>query len=62
VFGALRASVERDARLELRVAFSKLAARLAEVELGGPVSRLHSSFVGGITRVPIRYRLKPRAA
>jgi cytochrome P450 len=50
------------ARLELRVIFAKLARRLAEVELAGPVSRLHSSFVGGIKRVPIRYRLAPRGA
>jgi len=46
------------ARLELRVAFAKLAEHLCEIELAGPVSRLHSSFVGGIKRVPIRYRLE----
>jgi cholest-4-en-3-one 26-monooxygenase len=50
------------ARLELRVAFAKLVERIRDVELTGPVSRLHSSFVGGIKRVPIRYRLQPRAA
>jgi cytochrome P450 len=50
------------ARLELRVAFAKLAERLDEIELAGPIARLHSSFVGGIKRVPIRYRLAPRAA
>ena len=50
------------ARLELRVAFAKIAARVRSIELAGPVSRLHSSFVGGIKRVPIRYRLEPRAA
>jgi len=50
------------ARLELRVAFAKLVERIAEIELAGPVARLHSSFVGGIKRVPIRYRLEPRAA
>ena len=50
------------ARLELRVVFAKLAERLRAVELSGPVSRLRSSFVGGIKRVPIRYRLAPRAA
>jgi cytochrome P450 len=47
------------ARLELRVVFRHLAARLAECELGGPVERLRSSFVGGIKRMPIRYRLTP---
>ena len=45
------------ARLELRVAFRALAARLREVDLAGPVERLRSSFVGGIKRVPIRYQL-----
>jgi cholest-4-en-3-one 26-monooxygenase len=45
------------ARLELRVVFRHLAARLAECELAGPVERLRSSFVGGIKRMPIRYRL-----
>jgi cytochrome P450 len=46
------------ARVELRVIFRQLIARLAEAELVGPISRLHSSFVGGIKRVPIRYRLE----
>ena len=45
------------ARLELRVVFRHLAARLDECELAGPVERLRSSFVGGIKRMPIRYRL-----
>lgn len=46
------------ARLELQEIFRKLFARFAEVELAGPVERLRSSFVGGIKRLPIRYRLK----
>jgi cholest-4-en-3-one 26-monooxygenase len=50
------------ARLELRVAFAKIAERVAEIGLAGDVARLHSSFVGGIKRVPIRYRLETRAA
>ncbi len=45
------------ARLELRVVFRHLAARLEQCELAGPVERLRSSFVGGIKRMPIRYRL-----
>jgi len=45
------------ARLELRVAFRMLAERLAEVELAGPVDRMRSSFLGGVKRMPIRYRL-----
>ena len=49
------------ARLELRVMFRHLVARLAECELAGPPERLRSSFVGGIKRMPIRYRLTPAA-
>ncbi len=45
------------ARLELRVAFRALLARLEDVELAGNVDRLSSSFVGGIKRMPIRCRL-----
>jgi cytochrome P450 len=45
------------ARLELRVVFRHLAERLVECELAGPIERLRSSFVGGIKRMPIRYRL-----
>ncbi len=48
------------ARLELRVIFGALAERLEAVELAGPVERMRSSFLGGVKRMPIRYRLKPR--
>ena len=47
------------ARLELKIAYKYLLPRIAEVELAGPVSRLHSSLVGGVKHLPIRYRLKP---
>jgi cholest-4-en-3-one 26-monooxygenase len=47
------------ARLELRVIFSELAQRLDEVELAGPFERMRSSFLGGVKRMPIRYRLRP---
>jgi cytochrome P450 len=49
------------ARVELRVAFRHLLARLEGAELAGPVERLRSSQVGGIKRLPIRYRLRPQA-
>ena len=48
------------ARLELQSMFRQLAARLEAVELGGPVSRMRSSFVGGIKHMPIRYKLRAR--
>jgi len=46
------------ARLELQEIFTRLVARLDEVELAGPVERMHSSFVGGIKRMPVRWRLR----
>jgi cytochrome P450 len=45
------------ARLELQEIFRKIITRFAEVELAGPIERMRSSFVGGIKRMPIRYRL-----
>jgi cholest-4-en-3-one 26-monooxygenase len=47
------------ARLELRTIFRQLAERMQEVELAGPVDRMRSSFLGGVKRMPIRYRLRP---
>ena len=47
------------ARLELEVIFRELARRLEYAQLAGPVSRLRSSFVGGIKHMPIRYKLTP---
>ena len=45
------------ARLELTVAFKHLLPRIEEIELAGPVDRLHSSLVGGVKHLPIRYKL-----
>jgi len=47
------------ARLELRAIFGELARRLETLELAGPVERMRSSFLGGVKRMPIRYRLRP---
>ena len=47
------------ARWEMEVAYKHLIPRIAEIELTGPVDRLHSSLVGGVKRLPIRYRLQP---
>ena len=44
------------ARLELVMAFKHLLPRIQEIELAGDVARLRSSFVGGIKRLPVRYR------
>jgi cytochrome P450 len=47
------------ARLELQAMFRQLAERIDKVELGGPIQRMRSSFVGGIKHMPIRYSLRP---
>ena len=44
------------ARLELKHAYAQLRSRLVECELTGEVDRVRSSFVGGIKRVPMRWR------
>jgi len=49
------------ARLELNVIFRHLLPRLAEVEIAGPIDRLRSNLIGGVKRLPIRYKLKPRS-
>jgi cytochrome P450 len=46
------------ARLELRVIFRQLAERVESLEAAGPREFLTSSFVGGIKRLPVRYRFK----
>ena len=46
------------ARLELQEIFKRLVERLDEVEPTGPVERMHSSFVGGIKRMPVRWWLR----
>jgi cytochrome P450 len=48
------------ARLEMEVAYRYLLPRIDEIELTGPVDRLHSSLVGGVKRLPIRYKLFPK--
>jgi cytochrome P450 len=47
------------ARLELQVAYKHLLPRIEEIELAGPVERLHSALVGGVKHLPIRYKLRP---
>ncbi len=46
------------ARLEMTVAYKYLLPRIEEVELAGKVDRLHSSLVGGVKHLPIRYKLR----
>jgi cytochrome P450 len=50
------------ARLELRALFAQLRERLVSIERAGPVARIHSSFIGGVKRAPIRWELRPERA
>jgi cytochrome P450 len=49
------------ARLEMEIAYKHLLPRIEEIELAGPVDRLASALVGGVKRLPIRYKLRPPA-
>jgi cytochrome P450 len=42
------------ARMEVRIAFEELLARVEEIELTGPPERLRSNFFNGIKRLPVR--------
>jgi cytochrome P450 len=44
------------ARLEIRCLFEAVLRRLDDLELAGPVERLHSSFIDGPRRMPVRFR------
>jgi cytochrome P450 len=45
------------ARLELAIAYKYLLPRIEEIEISGQVERLASALVGGVKRLPIRYKL-----
>ncbi|HTO55321.1 MAG TPA: cytochrome P450 [Myxococcota bacterium] len=47
------------ARLELRTVFDQIRARLESFERTGKEERVRSSFVGGIKRAPIQWKLRP---
>ncbi|MFP6655220.1 MAG: cytochrome P450, partial [Myxococcota bacterium] len=49
------------ARLEMQVAYRHLLPRIEEIELVGPIDRLHSGLVGGVKRLPIHYKLRALA-
>ena len=43
------------ARAEIRATMRQLVERLPDLELAGPVNRLHSDFVNGIKSMPVRF-------
>jgi cytochrome P450 len=50
------------ARLELAAILGEILRRLDGIELAGPVERVRSIFVGGIKRMPIRFRARAARA
>jgi cytochrome P450 len=44
------------ARLEARVSFEELLARLPDFHVSGPVERLHSAVIRGLLRVPLEFK------
>jgi cytochrome P450 len=48
------------ARLEIRCLFEAVLDRLQDIEPAGPVERLHSWFIDGPRRMPVRFRATPR--
>lgn len=48
------------AKIEIRLAMEELLARYDGIEITGPVTRVQSSFVGGLKHLPVR--LVPHAA
>jgi len=47
------------ARLELTAFFTEVLPRLESIERDGPEEQIRSTFVGGLRRMPIRYRVRP---
>ena len=45
------------ARLEVRVVFEELLARVASIEITGEPARLRSNFINGIKHLPVRVAL-----
>ncbi len=43
------------ARVELTVMFRELLTRMPHIEADGPIERMHSSFIAGVHRMPIKY-------
>ena len=53
-FGIHRCMGNRLAEMQLRILWEEIQARFREVEVVGPESRLNSSFVHGITELPVQ--------
>jgi len=50
------------ARMETQALFTELVPRLLDAEITGPVTGVASTFVGGLKRLPVRYRMTSPAS
>jgi len=50
------------ARMEMRIFYKELLSRLEHIELAGEPAWVESSLVSGLKRLPVRYRMKRKAA
>ena len=46
------------ARLEARCMFDEIIRRLSDIEICGPVVRMHSNLVNGYKQMPVRFRVR----
>jgi cytochrome P450 len=49
------------ARLETRVMFEAILARMHEIELAGPVQYLRSNLIDGVKHIPLKFSAAPSA-
>ena len=57
-FGAHVCLGQHLARMEMKALYRELLARVDRIELAGEPKYVHSTFVGGLKSLPIRYRMK----
>lgn len=57
-FGAHVCLGQHLARMEMKALYRELLARVESIELAGEPKYIHSTFVGGLKSLPIRYKMK----
>ncbi len=57
-FGAHVCLGQHLARMEITALYKELFSRVTDIELAGEPRYVHSTFVGGLKSLPIRYRMK----
>jgi cytochrome P450 len=61
-YGAHLCLGQHLAKMEIRALYKELLARLDHIELAGDPAFVEASFVSGLKRLPVRYRMKRKAA